>query len=486
MRIPKWTMLSISGAVAVGISLLVAAPAAAGPADVPYSAAVSAAQGEVTDQEWSAPAADVECIRTGIRITCAPTELASSVEERCFNKVLISGEPNTVCTSSEDNVDDIRAAGGDELKIDFKCALLDPSCTVGQMAATALATSIGAQLSWAISQTSFNSDSRLWEASLTEWAWWQGAIILVILGAGIVAIVMAVATGDRSDLVTAISRFALSLPLSAASLWIIGKLLDIVDLMVEPIINRTNGGGGVEKFMENLIFGGGGGNIFAATTILGLLAIATAVLVAVFSFRNFALAALISMGPVAWMLFPTSFGKQWVVRYFSAVIALILTTPLTLGLLALVITGVGEVDTLWSIQALPFGIGLCMIAFVPIAAFSMFSFIGGTAADAVGSRMGSSATQQASRGVSMARGAASRANSARRKASQPRTSAPRTTSPSASSPSASSPPAATQKPQSRQSAGGNLSAPTATSPSAAATPAPQSARSSGTPRNGAS
>ncbi|TQO19634.1 hypothetical protein FB472_1203 [Rhodoglobus vestalii] len=481
MRIPKWTMLSISGAVAVGISVLVAAPAAAGPADVPYSAAVSAAQGEVTGQEWSAPAADVECIRTGIRITCAPTELASSVEERCFNKVIIGEQQNTVCSTSEDNIEAIRNHGGEELKIDFKCALLDPSCTVGQMAASAFATSIGGSLSWAISQTSFNSDSRLWEASLTEWAWWQGAIILVILGAGIVAIVMAMATGDRSDLVTAVSRFALSLPLSAASLWIIGNLLDIVDLMVEPIINRTNAGGGVEKFMENLIFGGGGGNIFAATSILGLLAIATGVLVAVFSFRNFALAALISMGPVAWMLFPTSFGKQWVVRYFSAVIALILTTPLTLGLLALVITGVGEVDTLWSIQALPFGIGLCMIAFVPIAAFSMFSFIGGTAADAVGSRMGSSATQQASRGVSMARGAASRANSARRKASQPRTSAPRTTSPSASSPSA-----ATQKPQSRQSAGGHPSTPTTTNPSAVGAPAPQSARSSGTPRNGAS
>lgn len=139
-------MLSISGAVAVGISLLVAAPAAAGPSDVPYSAAVSAAQGEVTDQEWSAPAADVECIRTGIRITCTPTELASSVEERCFNKVLIGEQQNTVCSTSEDNIESIKDKGGEELKIDFNCALLDPSCTVGQTVASAFATSIGAQL----------------------------------------------------------------------------------------------------------------------------------------------------------------------------------------------------------------------------------------------------------------------------------------------------------------------------------------------------
>tara|TARA_R110002124_G_scaffold126756_3_gene286446 strand:+ start:25124 stop:26548 length:1425 start_codon:yes stop_codon:yes gene_type:complete len=474
MRISKLTMLGISGAVAVGIGLLAAAPAAAGPIESPNAAVVSAAQGEVTGQEWSAPAADVECIRTGIRITCAPTELASSVEERCFNKVLIDGKSNTVCTSAEDNVDDIKAAGGEELKIDFNCALLNPSCTVGQTMASAFAGSIGAQLSWTISQTSFNSDSRLWDASLTEWAWWQGAIVLVILGAGVVAIVMAVATGDRSDLVTAVGRFALALPLSAASLWMVGTLLDIVDLMVEPIINRTNSDGGIEKFMENLIFGGGGGNVFAATTILGLLAIATGVLVAVFSFRNFALAALISMGPVAWMLFPTSFGKQWVVRYFSAVIALILTTPLTLGLLALVITGIGEVDTLWSIQALPFAIGLCMIAFVPIAAFSMFSFIGGTTADAVGSRLGSSATQRVGRGVSMARGAASRANAARRKASQPRSSTPRTTSPSVSN----------QKPLTHRSVGASTSQPRVSS--GTNTAAPSSPRTSATPRNGSS
>ncbi|QAV70033.1 hypothetical protein ESZ53_06045 [Salinibacterium sp. UTAS2018] len=388
--------------------------------------------------------------------------------------MLIDGKSNTVCTSAEDNIDDIKAAGGEELKIDFKCALLDPSCTLGQTVASALAGSIGMQLSWAIGQTSFNSDSRIWDASVTEWAWWQGAIVLVILGAGVVAIVTAVATGDRSDLVTAVGRFALALPLSAASLWMVGTLLDIVDLMTEPLINRTNGDGGLEKFMENLIFGGGGGNFFAATATLGVMMIACGVLVAVFSFRNFALAALISMGPVAWMLFPTSFGKQWVVRYFSAVIALILTTPLTLGLLGLVITGIGEVDTLWSVQALPFAIGLCMIAFVPIAAFSMFSFIGGTAADAVGSRLGSGATRQVSRGVSMARGAASRSSAARRKASQPRSSAPRTTSPSVSN----------QKPQSHRSAGASSSQPKVSS---GANPvAPTSPRSSVAPRNGAS
>lgn len=424
-------MLGSAGAVAVSIGFLTAAPAAADPVEPAFSAVAMAAQGEVTGQTWSAPAADVECIRTGARVNCAPTSLSQSVEERCFNEVLLDGQAQTVCTSSEDNVKAIVDNGGKELKIDFKCALLDAPCTVSQTVASAAALSVGSGLSWTISQTSFNSDSRLWDASVTEWAWWQGAIILIILGAGIVALVMAAVSGDRANLVATVARFALSLPLSAASLWLIGTLLDIVDLMTEPLINRTGGAGGLEKFMENLIFGGGGGNAFAATVTLTLLAIGTTVLVAVFSFRNFALAALISMGPVAWMLFPTSFGTQWVVRYFSAVMALILTTPLTLGLLSLVITGVGEVDTLWSIQALPFGIGLCMIAFVPIAAFSLFSFIGGTAADSVGSRMGSGVSHQATRGVSMARGAASRANAARRKAMQPRSSQPRTSSPSA-------------------------------------------------------
>lgn len=395
-------------AASVGLGLLPVASADAAtletsPVGHSQPTAVSAGQGEITGQSWSAPAEPVTCALTGIRVTCAPTNRAQSKAERCFRDVTLPSVPTAiVCTTAESNVDEIVRAGGREEVLSYGCSPLDAPCSIAETSGRAMATLIGGGISWAIGQASFNSQSRLWSAAIGEWAWWQGAIILVILGAGIWAIVSSLIGGDRSDLVSALVRFALAFPLSAASVWLIGTLLNVVDGTVQPIIDHTGNGLGLELFMENVIFGGGGGNFFIATIVLGVLVIATIVLVVVFSFRNFALAALIAVGPVAWMLFPTSIGRQWAIRYWSAVLALLLTTPLTLGLLSLVVSGVGNVDTLWSIQAIPFGIGLSMIAFAPFAAFNLFSFATTAASDAVGARLGVGATRHAGRAVTTA------------------------------------------------------------------------------------
>ncbi|MGL4339241.1 MAG: hypothetical protein ACRCSP_02280 [Rhodoglobus sp.] len=409
--------------VAVGLGVFPAAPAFAQGQGVDLRGSVTAAQGEITGEAWSAPAAPVTCILTGIRVSCVPTDRSQSKAERCFRDVQLAGQPQAiVCTTYESTVDEIVRAGGREAILSYGCAALDAPCSIAETSGRAMATVIGGGISWAIGQASFNSESRLWSAAVGEWAWWQGAIILVILGAGVWAIVAALVGGDRADLVSALVRFALAFPLSAASLWLVGTLLNVVDGMVQPIIDHTGNGVGLETFMQNLIFGGGGGNFFLSTIVLGILVIATIVLVVVFSFRNFALAALIAVGPVAWMLFPTAIGKGWAIRYWSAVVSLLLTTPLTLGLLSLVISGTGNVDTLWSVQAIPFGIGLCLIAFAPFAAFNLFSFATVAASDAVGSRMGSGASQRAGKvtgsAASVAQSAVVRSSAVRRQASR--------------------------------------------------------------------
>jgi hypothetical protein len=408
--------------VAVGVGISPAAPALAATSEQ-LPQVISATQGEITGESWSAPAAPVACVLTGIRVTCAPTDRAQSTAERCFRDVSLAVVSQAiVCTTYEGSVDEIVRDGGKEAILSYGCSALDAPCSIAETSGRAMASIIGGGISWAIGQASFNSESRLWSAAVGEWAWWQGAIILVILGAGIWAIVAAVVGGDRADLVSALVRFALAFPLSAASLWLVGTLLNIVDGMVQPIIDHSGNGVGLEMFMQNVIFGGGGGNFFLATIVLGILMVATIVLVVVFSFRNLALAALIAVGPVAWMLFPTSIGKGWAIRYWSAVLALLLTTPLTLGLLSLVVSGASTVDTLWSVQAIPFGIGLCMIAFAPFAAFNLFSFATTAASDAVGSRMGAGATRQAGRAVgsatSVAQSAVGRSAAVRRQAAR--------------------------------------------------------------------
>ena len=138
------------------------------------------------------------------------------------------------------------------------------------------------------------------------------------------------------------------------------------------------------------MWAGGQANYFFAFLIHGLLMLGMLLLMLVFAFRNIVLAALIAVGPVAWMLFPVrGIGPQWVVRYVSAVVVLLLTGPLTIGFVTLIINGLATVKTIWDPQSWPLLVGLVLVAFAPFAIFGLFSFVGAVAADGVGSRLGS-------------------------------------------------------------------------------------------------
>ncbi len=146
--------------------------------------------------------------------------------------------------------------------------------------------------------------------------------------------------------------------------------------------------GPVELFatLQKVMWAGGSAHYFFAFLIHGLLMLSMLLLMLVFAFRNIVLAALIMVGPIAWMVFPIrGIGPQWVVQYWSAVIVLLLTGPLTIGFLTLIISGLSTVKTIWDPQSWPMLVGLVLVAFAPFAVFGLFSFVGGVAADSVGS-----------------------------------------------------------------------------------------------------
>jgi hypothetical protein len=147
---------------------------------------------------------------------------------------------------------------------------------------------------------------------------------------------------------------------------------------------------GLFSTLQSVMWAGGQANYFFAFLIDGLLMFGMLLLMLVFAFRNIALAALIMVGPVAWMIFPVRrIGPQWVVRYVSAVVVLLLTGPLTIGFLTLIINGLARVKTIWDPQSWPLLVGLVLVAFAPFAIFGLFSFAGAVAADSLGSRLGS-------------------------------------------------------------------------------------------------
>lgn len=157
--------------------------------------------------------------------------------------------------------------------------------------------------------------------------------------------------------------------------------------------------GPIELFatLQRVMWAGGSANYFFAFLIHGLLLISMLLLMLVFAFRNIVLAALIMVGPIAWMVFPIrGIGPQWVVRYASAVVVLLLTGPLTIGFVTLIVNGLAGVSTIWDPQSWPLLVGLVLVAFAPFAIFGLFSFVGAVAADGVGSGATSHAGRMAS------------------------------------------------------------------------------------------
>ena len=283
-----------------------------------------------------------------------------------------------------------RARAARQLLVEYGCSLGDVVCLTFENAGRGMALSAtGDDVRRCRRTCGSTPSSLLWSAAVGEWSFWQWAILIITFGAMVWAIAAAVVSGDRGELVGALVRSFIAIPAVPISLWLTGHLLNAVDDMTWYIMNR-DGPLGLFSTLQSVMWAGGQANYFFAFLIHGLLMIGMLLLMLVFAFRNIVLAALIAVGPVAWMLFPVrGIGPQWVVRYVSAVVVLLLTGPLTIGFVTLIINGLATVKTIWDPQSWPLLVGLALVAFAPFAIFGLFSFVGAVAADGVGSRLGS-------------------------------------------------------------------------------------------------
>lgn len=381
-------------------ALLCGAPTAAHATDRPGTEPVMTVAESVQGESWSAPAFPVTCESSNRQVSCTPTNPGDVKPQQCFLGVRVDSSATTVCTTYEGHVDAIQAAGGKPAMVAYGCSFGDVVCgsfeNFGRGAALA---SMGMMFVVA-SNIRFDTSTVLWSAAVSEWSFWQWAILIVLFGATVWAITAAIVSGDRDQLVGALVRSFLAIPAVPITLWLTGHVLNAVDDMTWYIMNR-DGPASLFASLQQVMWAGGNAHYFFAFVIHGLLMVSLLLLMLVFTFRNIVLAALIAVGPIAWMIFPVrSIGPQWVVRYASAVVVLLITGPLTIAFVTLIIDGLAAVDTIWNPQAWPLLAGLVLVAFAPFALFSLFSFVGTVAADSVGSRLGSHA---ASRGQSATR-----------------------------------------------------------------------------------
>lgn len=366
----------------------------------------------VTGQTWSAPAFPVTCSRETDQVSCTPENAADIKAQRCFTGVLVAGENAMVCTTYEGHHQQLKDAGGKELTVGYDCSVGDLVCVSFENAGRGMALATTGGLFVLASNMRFDTSSTLWAAAVEEWSFWNWAVLAVVFAAMIWAIAAAVVARDREQLFGAILRSFIAIPAVPITLWLTGHVVNAVDDMAMYILTR-DGEFALISTLQSVMWAGGHANYFFAFLIHGLLMIATVLLTLVFAFRNLALAVLIMVGPVAWMVFPVrGIGPQWVVRYLSAVVVLLLTGPLTIGFLALIINGLSTVRTIWDPQSWPLLIGLVLVAFAPFAVFGLFTFTGAVAADSLGSRLGGQASRMGANAARSASRVPSRLGSA--------------------------------------------------------------------------
>ncbi|BDZ39331.1 hypothetical protein [Microbacterium suwonense] len=375
---------------------------AIGPADAATLSSPAAAVqphtqlNNVNGESWSAPAYPVTCNEASGQVSCTPTNPSDVKPQACFAKVLMRGATVTVCTTYDGHHAAIVSAGGVPLLVDYGCSFGDAVCATFENAGRGMALTATSAMMLVASSMRFDTSSVLWTAAVNEWSFWQWAVLVVLFAAMVWSIAAAVVSGDRDELVGVIIRSFLAVPAVPLTLWMLGHLLNSVDDLTWYILNR-DGPAVLFRTLQKVMWAGGHANYFFAFLIHGMLLLSMLLLVLVFTFRNIALAALITVGPVAWMLFPVkSIGPQWVVRYVSATVALLLSGPLTIGFVTLIINGLAQVKTIWDPQSWPLMIGLALAAFAPFAVFGLFNFVGASASDALGSRLGSGAGRAAS------------------------------------------------------------------------------------------
>lgn len=380
------------GAVALaGALMAVAAPASAASATTSTDATV-ASMGDVTGQPWSAPAYPVNCSQEENLISCTPTDPNQVKETACYLGVIVGGRSTTICTTFAGHQDAIKAAGGSPAMVDFGCSFGDIVCGTFQnwgrgaaMLGTALMFSV-------LKATSFQVGGSLWNAAANEWSFWAWVTLIVLFCAMVWAITAAVISGERDQLVGALIRSFLAIPAVPLTFWLTGQLVEAVDGMTQAIVGRNAGTGGLFTTLQSVMWAGGQAGYVFGFILFGIICIGMLLLLAVFLFRNIALAALIMVGPIAWMIFPArAVGPQWVVRYVSSIVVLLLTGPLTIAFFSLIVHGLATIHTIWDPASWPYLVGLVVIAFAPFAVFGLFTFIGATAVDSIGSRLGSHA-----------------------------------------------------------------------------------------------
>lgn len=375
----RWLKLPLVLAVLLAITAGGTASAAASqPASSQaHPAAVGGLAGEeeITGEPWTPEG--VTCTIISTMAVCSPEDDSDNVELTCYWAVPSEVGSLTVCSSASQN-QGVLDRRGEKLEYNWGCGLTFDGCALMEgmaEASSVIALNMGARAAEAVR---FNTGSMMWDAAVEQWSFWVWAVWVVLLGAGIVAITRAAFSGSGSDIIQAVLRFAVTVPLTQATLWITGNLVNAVDELTMSLFEESDPWGTVgEMLFSDGVVAAAYGLVVSALFLVTML-----LLFIVLMARNIALAALVMVGPIAWMLFPLqSIGKEWLMRYVASFASLLLAGPIMMSLFGFIASGLRRLPSIWDPGVWPYLLAMLLMLFAPFVVFSLFSFVGGSVID---------------------------------------------------------------------------------------------------------
>lgn len=293
---------------------------------------------------------------------------------------------------------------------------LELGCTPGPeyifcVSAESQARGMGSFIGWlaeiVLGSQEFAPGTTLWDNAIGEASNWLAPAIIVMLMTGMIGIATGALSLKPRRLLVSVAGICAAIPATYIALGVGGALLSISDQLSELALTRISGEEGFENVFRSLAQGGTGSDIGGAALslaglsgalplLLMLIGIMLGLILMSFAlaFRNLGLMILIAFSPLAFMAVPMQGGWGIAKKWAMAGIALLLAKPLMFGVLAMLLK-TSDGMALFSSQTLTVMMGLFVVAFMPMMAYSFFSFLGSGNENLAGQGMAAQAAQKA-------------------------------------------------------------------------------------------
>lgn len=306
--------------------------------------------------------------------------------------------------------------GEDAEELEFGCNFGDLICVAFEAQARGLGKFLGWLAELVLGSQKLAPGTKLWDSAIDEAGNWFAVSILVMLATGVIALATGMLSMKKHNVFFALGGLAAAIPSTYLALGVGGELLKLSDDFSDLALKRLGGEDGFANVFRAVSTGGSGSDVagFAKMVLSGgtanalptmlmmiLLIIGLIMMSFAIAFRNLGIMILIAFAPLAFMSVPMKGGWGITKKWGLAGIALLLSKPLMFGVLAMLLKSAKGME-LFSPETLTVATGLFVVSFMPMMAYSFFSFLGSGNESQAGQNVGSAAGQKAGQSAKQA------------------------------------------------------------------------------------